>query len=48
MIPLEATLCFLDVVGHTVEVLGPSLNDGVNNALAEFKKIVGANGGCNS
>lgn len=42
MIPLEATLCFLDIVGHTVEALTLDLCDEAHKAIEEFKKIVDA------
>lgn len=42
--PLEATLHFLDIMGHTTESLGINLKDEVDKALEKFKKIVDAGG----
>lgn len=42
MVPLEATLCFLDIVGNTVESLTPDLRDEAHKAIGKFNKIVDA------
>lgn len=47
MIPQEATLFFLDIMELTAKALGINLNGEVSNALAEFQKIVDANGDLN-